>query len=683
MKKLCQRNKSTMNNVTKLDLPIFSNLDINKIQAEVEASIDHCRKVKENLLHQKTFNWNSFIYPLEEAEDKLSKTFGPLAHLNAVNNTAQLRDVFQSCMEKISEHSTHNAQDRRLLAAYQCILKDDIKLDSAQIKAIKNSIRDFKLCGVHLDDDKRNQFEEIVIKLEKIKIDFENNVLDATMAWHYLTEDKKVLEGLTDSVMEQAKEKAKAQGKDGFSLGLDAPTYTSLIQQADNRQLREKFYHAYMTRASDQAENKSFNNTKIMKEIIQLKTKQAQLLGFKNYVEVSLVSKMATSVDEVINFLTDLYEKAKPHAQKELDKLKIFAVNNGAKEELKSWDISYYSEKMKKAEYGFTGEELRSYFPLKHVIKGFMKIIKSLYGVKANEIQFWDRYQPETNLYEFHDENNVLRGAIIVDLFARENKRDGAWMDECSRRYKRLDGSIQIPIAYVTCNFMPPKKGKDALLVHNDVLTLFHEFGHALHHILTQVDYLPISGINGIEWDAVELPSQFMENFCWCEEGLKILSQHIDTKEPLPVKLFKKLVASRHYQSGLAMLRQLEFALFDIHLHLANVESFDIHQIIKDLRKSKTLLDVPEYNRFENSFSHIFAGGYAAGYYSYKWAEVLSSDAFSVFESKSSVLDKCIGQKFMHEILEKGGSEPAARLFKAFRGQKPTVDALLRHNGIV
>ncbi|WP_395946202.1 M3 family metallopeptidase [Caedibacter taeniospiralis] len=672
-----------MRNVINLDLPVFSTLDINQAQAEVETCIRRCRELKENLLQQKALTWNNFIYPMEEEEDRLSKTFGPLAHLNAVKNTPKLREVFQACVEKISEYSTQTAQDRRMLEAYQRILKEDKTLDLAQIKAIGDAIRAFKLSGVDLDDDKRSQFEEVATRLAKIQSDFENNVLDATMAWHYWTEDEKELKGLSDNTKAQAREKAKAQGKDGFCLGLDAPTYISVMQQADNRQLREAFYHAYVTRASDQAENKRFDNAPIMQEIMQLRAKEAELLGFRNYAEVSLASKMASSVDEVIHFLEDLCEKAKPQAQKELSELQAFVESKGYDKELKSWDVSYYSEKMKKAKYSFTAEELRPYFPLAHVTHGLLKVIESLYGIRASEVAIWDRYQAETALYKFYDESNVLRGAIIVDLFAREHKRDGAWMDECRTRYKRLDQSIQIPVAYVTCNFMPPKADREALLTHNDVLTLFHEFGHALHHILTQVEHLPVSGINGVEWDAVELPSQFMENFCWCEEGLSLLSCHIETGASLPQSLFEKLIQSRRYQSGLAMLRQLEFALFDMKLHQAEVKHLDIHQILEEVRNSTVLIEPPAYNRFENSFCHIFAGGYSAGYYSYKWAEVLSSDAFSVFESQSSVLNRAIGQKFMREVLENGGSEPAAKLFESFRGQKPTIDALLRHNGIM
>lgn len=672
-----------MSDVVTLDLPKFSQIDINNAKTEVEERIKYCRDLKEQLLEESNYTWDNFIYPLEEAEDALSKAFGPLGHLNAVKNTAQLREVYQHCVEKISEYSTQTAQDERMLKAYQTILQHDKSLDQAQIKAINDAIRSFKLSGVDLEGDKREKFEQVVTKLAKLQSDFENNVLDATMAWHYHTLNEDELKGLSDSAKEQARLKAQTEEKDGFVLGLDAPTYISVMQQADNRKLRETFYKAYVTRASSEADNKSFDNTKVMQEIMRLRAEEAKLLGFKNYAEVSLATKMATSVDEVMHFMQDLLQKAKPHAQKELQELQAFAKASGLDDELKTWDSVYYSDKMKKARYDFTSEELRPYFPLNHVMKGLFSVLSSLYGITAKKRDDWDRYHPQTDLYEFYDENKQLRGAILVDFFARAHKRDGAWMDECRTRYKRLDHSVQTPVAYVTCNFMPANEGADALLTHNDVLTLFHEFGHALQHILTQVEYLPVSGINGVEWDAVELPSQFMENFCWCEEGLQLLSQHVETKEILPKELFQKLVASRQYQSGLAMLRQLEFALFDMQLHQSSVEGLDIHQIIEDVRQSTALLEVPKFNRFENGFSHIFAGGYAAGYYSYKWAEVLSSDAFAEFEQGQSVLNKGIGQRFMQIILETGGSAPAAELFEKFKGQKPSVDALLRHNGIV
>ncbi len=672
-----------MSDVVTLDLPKFSQIDIDSAKTEVEKCIQYCRDLKEQLLKESNYTWDNFIYPLEEAEDVLSKTFGPLGHLNAVKNTPQLREVYQYCVEKISEYSTQTAQDERMLKAYQTILQRDKSLDQAQIKAINDAIRSFKLSGVDLEGDKRQEFEQVVTKLAKLQSDFENNVLDATMAWHYHTLNEDELKGLSDSVKEQARLKAQTEEKDGFILGLDAPTYISVMQQADNRKLRETFYKAYVTRASSEADNKSFDNAKIMQEIMRLRAQEARLLGFKNYAEVSLATKMATSVDEVMHFMHDLLQKAKPHAQKELQELIAFAKASGLDDEFKPWDSVYYSDKMKKARYDFTSEELRPYFPLNHVMKGLFSVLSSLYGVTAKKRDDWDRYHPQTDLYEFYDEEKQLRGAILVDFFARAHKRDGAWMDECRTRYKRLDHSVQTPVAYVTCNFMPANEGADALLTHNDVLTLFHEFGHALQHILTQVEHLPVSGINGVEWDAVELPSQFMENFCWCEEGLQLLSEHVETKESLPKELFQKLVASRQYQSGLAMLRQLEFALFDMQLHQSSVEGLDIHQIIEDVRQSTALLEVPKFNRFENGFSHIFAGGYAAGYYSYKWAEVLSSDAFAEFEQGQSVLNKTIGQKFMQIILETGGSAPAAELFEKFKGQKPSVDALLRHNGIL
>ncbi len=683
MKKLCKGFK--MENVLLTDsaMPEFSKVDISKAKEAVDFRLKKCLDLKEVLLQENQFTWAQFIYPLEEADDRLSKTFGLIAHLNAVQNTQELRDIYQYCVEKVSEYSTQTAQDERLLKAYQYILKNDTSLDRAQIKAIHDVIRDFKLSGVELEGQKRKEFEVIATKLSILQSQFENNVLDATMAWHYVTADQNELLGLSEDMLEQAWLRAESVGEKGYFLGLDAPTYLAVMQQADNRALRQKMYHAYVTRASSLAENPIYDNAKIMQEIIELRYKEAKLLGFNNYAELSLKSKMASSVDKVMAFLEDLLQRAKHQAQKELQALQSFANKHGLSGKLQVWDVPYYSEKMKKTLYDFTAEELRPYFPLPYVIQGLFKIIESLYGVHAQEVKEWDRYHLQTALYVFYDQKKDIRGKILVDLFARDNKRDGAWMDDCRTRYKRQDQSVQVPVAYVTCNFMPPKNNEDALLTHNDVLTLFHEFGHALHHILTKVDYLPVSGINGVEWDAVELPSQFMENFCWSREGLSLIAKHVKTGESLPTALFKKLEASRQYQSALAMLRQLEFALFDMKLHQVQPDGLDIHGTLLSIRKETSLFEVPEYNRFENSFSHIFAGGYAAGYYSYKWAEVLSSDAFSVFESSAEIINPKIGQSFLQNILEMGGSRPAAELFEAFRGQQPTVDALLKYNGIL
>lgn len=673
-----------MKNSIVLDLPVFSKMDMNQAKINIETCIEKCYGLKNKLLKEKNLTWNNFIYPLKAAEDVLSKNFGPLAHLNAVKNTIKLREIYQDCLKKISDYSTNIAQSREMFDAYMHVLRNDDTLDQEQIKAINDTILQFKLSGTNLNSTKRRRLESISTKLVKLQSDFSNNVLDATMEWRYCTNDESELQGLSDHVKKQAYIKSKKQGiSKKFVLGLDAPTYVAVMQQVDNRNLREFFYKAYVTRASNKAKNKDFDNTALMKNIVKLRDEKAKILGLLNYAELSLATKMVESPREVMNFLHNLLNKVKPCAEQEIFKLNTFALNHGLIGKLKPWDVSYYSEKMKKKYYKFNTEDLREYFPLTHVIEGLFKIFLKLYGIKAYKVDSWDKYHSCTDLYKFYDKDLNLRGAVLVDLFARENKQGGAWMDECCTRYKRLDGSIQYPIAYVVCNFMPPEKeGVDALLTHDDVLTLFHEFGHALQHILTKVDHLPVSGINGVEWDAVELPSQLMENFCWCEEGLKLLSQHVVTQKKLPEKLVHNLINSRRYQVGIAMLRQLEFAIFDMELHQCNVQNLNIHKVTEQVQKSTALLDIPSYNRFENSFLHIFSGGYAAGYYSYKWAEVLSSDVFEEFKNKASILNATVGKKFMETFLERGGSVSAVKLFKIFKGREPSIDALLRLSGL-
>ena len=665
------------------ELPLFSMFNADKAVQEIDQILTYCREVKETLLQKQSFTWQNFIHPLEVAEELLSKAFTPLSHLNAVQNSTKLREIYQNCVEKISAYATETAQDERLYDAYQKILAEEGSLNSIQKKALKDAIKAFALSGVALPDSKRTAFKQAVIKLTKQQSDFENHVLDATNAWHYHTENKADLKGLSEEVVSAASEKAATAGKTGYLLGIDPPTYIAVMQQLDHRSLREKFYRAYYTRASDYADQREFDNHTIMKEILALRQKKAELLGFQNYAELSLQNKMAASVKTVEDFLDDLLQKSKKQALEEFKHLQGFAKESGLSAPLQAWDVAYFSEKLKKQRFDFTEDELRPYFPLNQVLKGLFNILEQIYGLSVTEEEDFDRYNPEVRLYAFYDTSGDLRGKILLDLFARENKRSGAWMDEARVRYKKQNGEIQLPVAYVNCNFMAPRKGQAALLTHNDVVTLFHELGHALHHILTRVDYISVSGINGVEWDAVELPSQFMENFCWNEEGLKQIARHVKTGKSLPQALFKSLVASRQFQSAMAMLRQLEFALFDITLHQQNAETVDIHAVLNDIRKKTALLDVPSYNRFENSFSHIFAGGYAAGYYSYKWAEVLSSDAFAMFEASGEILNRVAGGQFLAHILEKGGSEPASVLFEKMRGRKPDVTALLRHAGII
>ncbi|MFZ9035282.1 MAG: M3 family metallopeptidase [Francisellaceae bacterium] len=665
------------------DFPQFSRFKVGECVEAIETVLTRLRQKKDELIALNDYSWKGFVAPFEEAEDALSQAMSPISHLNAVMNNDQLRAAYQTVIELITDYATEMAQDKKLFEIYQTIHDGDASLDEVQKKILSDAIRDFKLAGVDLSQEKQDQYKKIVARLAKLQSDFENNVLDATMNWHYHSVDGSELSGLSEDMLALAATKAKQAKKSGLLLGIDPPSYLAVMQQADNRALRETFYRAYNTRASSLADDKSYDNSAIMNEIMDLRQEKAKILGFDNYAEVSLATKMAHSVDQVETFLWNLVEKSYPQAQQELKELAEFVKTLGVTEPLESWDLAYYSEKLKKQRFDFTEEELKVYFPLSQVMSGLFQILADIYGLTVIEELQFDRYHADTTLYRFEDGDGNLRGKILIDLFARDHKRGGAWMDECRTRFRKRDHSLQIPVAYVNCNFMPTQNGDEPLLKHNEVVTLFHEFGHALHHILTQIDYLPASGINGVEWDAVELPSQFMENFCWQRQGIALISKHVKTGQPLPDALFDKLIQSRVFHSALAMIRQLEFSLFDMLLHKNYDRNRDIHAVLSHIRERVAVIKTPDYNRFENSFAHIFAGGYAAGYYSYKWAEVLSSDAFAMFEESGDILSYETGQRFLHGILEQGGSKSAATLFKAMRGRDPDITALLRHSGIL
>jgi oligopeptidase A len=674
----------------KTDLPLFSAFKTEDVIPALDKVLDDCRRKRESLLKQETYAWENLIFPLDIEEDYLSQMFSPVSHLNSVCNTPELREVYQASIEKITEYSTEVGQHQGLYNAYKQISKSDKSLSLAQKKSLEDALKGFHLSGVDLPKEKREALKVLSAKLAKFQSDFENNVLDATMGWHYYTDNLEELAGLPQHVIDAAEAKArshdkKAQDKKGYILGLDMPTYLTVLMSAENRSLREKMYEAFATRASDQGSNAGkWDNSALLVEIMQLRAEEAKILGFNNFAELSIDTKMAESTDAVLAFMYDLVKKSKPQAEMEYEELQLFATENGLVGALQSWDATYYSEKFKKSLFDFTQEELRPYFPVTQVMQGLFKILQHIYGLMVKEVAQIDKYHDDVKLYEFKDKQGNLRGKIFVDLYAREHKRGGAWMDECRVRYRKADGGIQSPVAYVTCNFTPALGDQEATLTHTDVVTLFHEFGHALHHVLTQVEDLPVSGINGVEWDAVELPSQFMENFCWTAEGLKLISSHIETGKPLPDVLFSKLNDSRKFQSALQMIRQLEFSIFDFKIHmLPKIKGVkDIQQVLDQTREEVSVSLPPSYNRFQHSFTHIFAGGYAAGYYSYKWAEVLSSDAFAKFEESGSVFNAEDGQAFLTCILEKGGSQPAAELFENFRGRKPSIDAILRHAGI-
>jgi oligopeptidase A len=545
-------------------------------------------------------------------------------------------------------------------------------------------LRDFHLSGVDLAADKQARYKEISQQLSKLASQFEENLMDATNAWQKVITDVEQLKGLPESALAQAKQSAEAEGKEGWLISLQFPSYLAVMTYADNRELRREHYQAYSTRASDQSPDADkWDNSEAMEQILALRHEKAQLLGFNNYAEYSLATKMADSTDTVVNFLEDLAEKSLGQAQRDLDELRQFAASEHGLEDLQAWDIGYYSEKMRQHFYQLSQEQVKAYFPVSRVLPGLFAIVEKLYGLQISPITEFDSWHPDAHFYQIIDKDQQPRGRFYLDLYARAKKRGGAWMDDCVGRKKTADG-IQHPVAYLVCNFTPPTGDQPALLTHDEVETLFHEFGHGLHHMLTQIDHLGVSGINGVEWDAVELPSQFMENWCWEKEALALISGHYQTGEALPDELFAKMLAAKNFQAGMMMVRQLEFSLFDFKIH----QDYDpaqggrIYQTLQSIRDRVAVVKPPVFNRFAHSFSHIFAGGYAAGYYSYKWAEVLSADAFSLFE-ENGIFDRATGEAFLHNVLEQGGSSEAMSLFKNFRGREPKIDALLRHNGIV
>ena len=667
-------------------LPLFSKIKPEHIEPAITQLLEEARTVvKKHLQATTEYTWENLIEPLENAEDKLNKAWSPVSHMNAVVNTDELRLAYNACLPKLSDYSTEMGQNEQLFNAYKVIADSNefATLDSAQKKIIQNALRDFRLSGVDLDNEKKQRYKEISQELSRLASNYEENLMDATNAWSKVIRNEQDLAGLPPSALAQAKQTAESQDQDGWMITLQFPSYQAIMTYADDRELRREHYEAYATRASDQAsDNEQWDNSLLMEQILALRHEKAQLLGFENYAELSLATKMAKKPEEVMNFLEDLADKSWRQARKDFADLQSFAKQYHGINNLQSWDLTYYSEKMRQHFYQLSQEEVKAYFPITRVLPGLFAVVEKLYGLQISEISDFDSWHPDVRFFQIHDEFGVLRGKFYFDLYARTKKRGGAWMDDCVGR-KKINDQIQTPIAYLTCNFTPPTSTEPSLLSHDDVTTLFHEFGHGLQHMLTKIDYLGVSGINGVEWDAVELPSQFMENWCWEQEALALISGHYQTGEPLPDTLFNKMLAAKNFQAGMMTVRQLEFSLFDFRIH----KDYDpekgarIYPILEQVRAQVAVINPPKFNRFAHSFSHIFAGGYAAGYYSYKWAEVLSSDAFSLFEEKG-IFDPETGKLFLTTILETGGSEDAMALFIKFRGRKPTIDALLKHNGI-
>ncbi|WP_068547776.1 oligopeptidase A [Thalassotalea crassostreae] len=668
-------------------LPLFSQIKPEHIKPAVEQAIADCkRKIEEVASAQNPHTWDSLVTSIDEVDDVLEKIWSPVSHMNAVVSTDELRDAHDECLPMLSEFGTWVGQHQGLYEAYQQF-KDSaefVSLDTAQQKVITNALRDFKLSGIALNDDDKVRYGEIQTKLSELSSQFSNNLLDATGAFSVLIESEDELSGLPESALAGAKQMAEAKEQQGWLFTLDFPSYLPVMMYCDNEKLREQMYVAFVTRASDRGPNAGeFDNSEIMAETLSLRHEIAQLLGFDNYAQESLATKMAENTEQVFGFLKDLAQKSKSQGQQDLKQLQDFAKTQYNKEQMNPWDLAYYSEKLKQQEFSISDEDLRPYFPEDKVVSGLFEVVNRLYGLSIKQRHDVDFWHPSASFYDVFDNDNQLRGSFYLDLYARDKKRGGAWMADCVGRRQLSDNSVQLPVAFLTCNFTKPVGDKPALFTHDEVVTLFHEFGHGLHHMLTQINAPAVAGINGVPWDAVELPSQFLENWCWEPEALAFLSSHHETGEPLPQEMLDKMLAAKNFQSAMQMLRQLEFSLFDFTIHAEyNPETGDqIQQVLNKVREQYSVVKAPEFSRFQHSFGHIFAGGYAAGYYSYKWAEVLSADAYSRFEEEG-IFNRKTGEDFLQCVLEKGGSEEPMELFKAFRGREPQVDALLRHSGI-
>ncbi|MHB8455339.1 MAG: oligopeptidase A [Acidiferrobacterales bacterium] len=667
-------------------LPRFTEIRPEHVEPALDVVLARNRAERENLLAAgRHHTWESFAQPMEDMDERLGRLWSPVSHLNAVMNSESLRAVYNRCLPKLSDYQTELGQDERVYRAYKTIAADPAfaALSDAQKKIIEHTLRDFRLSGAELDPADKQRFKEIQQELSTLASRFEENVLDATNGWGLLVTDANDLAGLPESARSAARQAAEEEGKIGWKFSLHGPSYIAFMSYADQRELRRTMYEAYVTRASDQGPQAGrWENGEVINRMLALRAEEAHLLGYPHYAALSLVTKMAKDTGEVMGFLRGLAARSRPTAQAELAELRAFAAAEFGVTGLEAWDITYYSEKLRERRYAFSDEDLRPYFPMPQVVAGMFSVVRRLYGLDVTPVDNPQVWHPDVRFYEIRDAHGEVRGRFYMDLYPRSGKRGGAWMDDCISRKRTLAG-VQVPVAYLVCNFTAPVGDAPALLTHDEVTTLFHEFGHGLHHMLTRVDYVGVSGINGVAWDAVELPSQFMENWCWERQALDGLARHYRTGKPLPQELYTKMIAARNFQSGMQMVRQLEFALFDMRLH----SDFDpdagrsVQALLDEVREEVAVLRPPAFSRFHNSFSHIFAGGYAAGYYSYKWAEVLSADAFSKFE-ENGIFDRRTGEEFLHNILEQGGAYEPMDLFIRFRGREPNIDALLRHSGL-
>jgi len=698
-------------------LPRFSEIKPEHVTPAMDALLEENRALVDKLAADAAAPaWEAFVQPLEDANERLSRSWGQVSHLNAVMNSPELREAYNANLPKITAYYADLSQNPGLFEKFKALRNAPsfAALSAARKKMIENELRDFRLGGVELPADQKARFKAIQEELSALSAKFEENILDATNDFSLLVEDKGELAGIPADALQAAQEAARKDDKAGWKFTLHAPSYMPVMQYAENRGLREKIYRAYVTRASEfpsapspEGKGRSehpqgvgygckaaeaattvlWDNTALIAKILKLRREAAQLLGFEHYADVSLSTKMAQSPQQVLDFLGDLAARAKPYAQRDFKELEQFARDELNLSELAAWDAAYASEKLRLKRYAFSDNEVKQYFPETEVLPGMFKVVETLYGLSITQTAA-PVWHEDVRFYTIKDRNAEPVGQFYFDLYARDHKRGGAWMDDAITR-RRKDGAIQVPVAYLNCNFSAPVGSypeghkKPALFTHDEVITLFHEFGHGLHHLLTRIEDMGVSGISGVEWDAVELPSQFMENFCWEWEVVRHMAKHVDTNEPLPRALFDKMVNAKNFQSGMQTVRQIEFSLFDMHLHY----DFDPEsgktalQLLDEVRRRVAVLFPPEYNRFPNNFSHIFAGGYGAGYYSYKWAEVLSADAYSLFE-ENGVLSPEVGHRFWSEILGVGGSRSALESFTAFRGREPSIEALLRHSGM-
>ena len=652
---------------------------ITHLLAENRAEIDRLVSIAE------IPTWQNFIEPLEVIDNRFERVWGPIGHLDAVKNNDDWHKAYTDCLEKVTAYHTEVGQNAGLYAKFNAIADslEFMNYSLAQKKVIENALRNFRLSGIALPSEQQSEYQKISQQLSQLSSQFANNVLKSTQAWSKHITDENLLKGLPDSSKGLLKQLAGNRDLTGWCVTLDFPSYLAVMTHADSRELRAEVYRAFSTRSSDQAINTDFDNSDNILKIRALRHQKANLLGFDQYAEYSLATKMAGSTDLVLGFLRDLASKSKPQAEKELATLKAFAQTELGIKDFQPWDVTFASEKLKSKTLSLSQELLRPYFPVESALKGLFEITQTLFGIKIQAKQGVPIWHEEVRFYELLSADGKVIGQFYLDLYARENKRGGAWMDSAVTRWKNPHADLQKPVAYLVCNFTPPLEGQVACLTHDELTTLFHEFGHGIHHLMTEMEYLDISGISGVPWDAVELPSQFMENFCWEKEGLDLISSHVETGETLPNELFESLKKSRGFQSAMMMLRQVEFSLADFEMHAfyhpEHVEA--IADLSQRIRQEVAVIMPPEYSRSMHSFSHIFAGGYAAGYFSYKWAEVLSADAFSLFEEEG-ILNPQTGAKFKNIILSAGGSIDPMVLFKAFRGREPSIDALLRHSGI-